>query len=129
MLAEPRWFYDMNEITNTGTIVINLINITSDNIMAKEGIGTVRMRMVGEPYYNYTENVNPIDIVYTPLGQDYSVAWDNYIRKTFTKPGLALSTTGIPGTGSQLTYRLSRSGSTSSLTLVIKRYDVEIESI
>ena len=131
MLAEPRWFYDANPITNTGTIVINLISITSDNLMAKEGIGTVRMRMVGEPYYNYTENVNPIVIVYTPLGQDYSVAWDNYIKKTFTnQPGLTFSplVTNSPGTGSQLTYSLTPSGSTS-LTLVIKKYEVKIESI
>ena len=43
MIAEPRWFYD--EPTNT--MVINLINITSTNIMAKEGIGTVQMSLVG----------------------------------------------------------------------------------
>jgi len=125
MLAEPRWFYDANPITNTGTIVINLINITSDNLMAKEGIGTVRMRMVGEPYYNYTENVNSIVIDYTPLGQDYSVAWDNYIKKTFSnQPGLTLGSSGTPGTGSPLTYTL-----TGPMTLVIKKYEVKIESI
>ena len=48
MIAEPRWFYD--EPTNT--MVINLINITSTNIMAKEGIGTVQMALVGVPEYN-----------------------------------------------------------------------------
>ena len=43
MIAEPRWFYD--EPTNT--MVINLINITSTHIMAKEGIGTVQMSLNG----------------------------------------------------------------------------------
>jgi hypothetical protein len=132
MVAEPRWFYDVNQITNTNTMVINLINITSDNLMAKEGIGTVRMALVGEPYYNYTPGISvPIYVDYTPdPGQDYSVAWDNYIKKTFTnQPGLAFSpsVTNSPGTGSQLRYTLTPSG--SPLTLVIKRYEVKIESI
>ena len=61
--------------------------------MAKEGIGTVRMKLVSEPYYNYSTGVNPVVIVYTPdsglNGQDYSVAWDNYMKKTFSnQPGL-----------------------------------------
>jgi hypothetical protein len=43
MLAELRWFYD----STTNTMVINLINITSTHIMAKEGIGTVQMKLVG----------------------------------------------------------------------------------
>ena len=48
MIAEPRWFYD----AQTNTMVINLINITSTDIMAKEGIGTVQMALVGVPEYN-----------------------------------------------------------------------------
>ena len=35
------------------TLVINLINITSDTIMAKEGIGTVRMKLGEEHITNY----------------------------------------------------------------------------
>ena len=53
MLAEPRWFYD----GNTQTMVINLINITSAGIMAKEGIGTVQMTL-GETNYTYISPVN-----------------------------------------------------------------------
>ncbi len=53
MLAEPRWFFD----TNTNKMVINLIEFTSDTIMSKEGIGTVQMSLVGEPYFN--ESVVP----------------------------------------------------------------------
>ena len=121
MVAEPRWFYDVNQITNTNTMVINLINITSDNLMAKEGIGTVRMALVGEPYYNYNPGISAdIYVDYTPgPGQDYSVAWDNYFMKI---PGMAHS--GTPGLGTPITYTLPRVD-----TLVIKKYEVKIESI
>jgi len=127
MLAEPRWFYD----ANTNTMVINLINITSSGIMAKEGIGTVQMTL-GETNYNYTPNINPIIIVYTPdpgmNGMDYSVSWDNYIKKTFSnQPGLTL-TLGVnqPGTGLPLTYTLRN---TNPMNLVVKKYEVQIKSI
>ena len=84
MLAEPRWFYD----ESTKTLVINLINITSDNLMAKEGIGTVRMKL-GETTPPATIS-SPLTIVYTPGEQDYSVAWDNFIMKTFTNQRVLL---------------------------------------
>jgi hypothetical protein len=120
MLAEPRWFYD----ESTKTLVINLINITSDNLMAKEGIGTVRMKL-GETTSPAAIS-SPLTIVYTPGEQDYSVAWDNFIMKTFTnQPGLTITPSGItPGTGSPLTYTL-----TGPMTVVIKTYEVKIESI
>jgi hypothetical protein len=122
MLAEPRWFYD----SPTNTMMITLFNITSDDLMAKVGIGTVRMKL-GKTNYVNIPNINSIIIVYTPdPEQDYSVAWDNYIRKTFpNQPGLTLSSSGIPGTGVPLTYTLTG----SSMTLIIKQYEVKIESI
>ena len=130
MLAEPRWFYD----STTNTMVINLINITSTELMAKEGIGTVQMMLVGEPYYNETfvpVNQNII-LIYTPdATQDYSVAWDNYFKKTFTnQPGLTLTLTPseIPGTGVPITYTLKNTGS-SDMALVIKIFEVKIKSI
>ncbi len=55
MLAEPRWFFD----SGTNKMVINLINITSADIMAKEGIGTVQMSLGNEQYFN--ESVIPVD--------------------------------------------------------------------
>ena len=128
MLSEPRWFYD----PNTNTTVINLINITSSSLMAKEGIGTVQMAL-GETNYTYVPNINsPINIVYAPNpglnGQDYSVAWDSYINKTFTnQPGLTLTPLSVaPGTGSPLTYTLT---SINPMTLVIKRYEVIIKNL
>jgi len=128
MISEPRWFYDANQITNTNTLVINLINITSNNILAKEGIGTVQMTL-GETNYTYVPNINDINIIYTPnSGMDYSVAWDNYIKKTFTnQPGLTLTPpSATPGTGLPLTYKLTGS---NPITLVIKKYEVQIKNI
>jgi len=118
MLADPRWFYD----DNTQTMVINLINITRPRLMAKEGIGTVRMNL-GETTYRY-EPITPGDdvyVVYTPdPSNDYSVAWDNYFMKI---PGMGHSAV-IPGTGQPITYTLP-----TTRTLVIKTYEVNIESI
>ena len=64
-------------------MVINLINITSNSIMAKEGIGTVQMTL-GETNYNYTTNLagSTLTMNYTSdTTHDYSVAWDNYFTK------------------------------------------------
>jgi hypothetical protein len=128
MLAEPRWFFD----TNTNKMVINLIELTSDTIMAKEGIGTVQMSLTGEPYYNETfVSVNQnITIVYNPdATQDYSVAWDNYIWNTWNVPqSYKISKSGTPGAGVPVTYTLKNAGSTD-MALVIKIFKVNIRSI
>ncbi len=129
MLAQPRWFFD----AATNTMVINLINITSSSIMAKEGIGTVQMESVGEPYYNETfvpvgQN---IEIVYTPDNiQDYSVAWDNYIWNTWNVPQSykVLRSGATPGTGGPITYTFRNAGSTD-MALVIKIFTANIRSI
>jgi len=125
MLAEPRWFYD--EPTNT--MVINLINITSKQPMAKEGIGTVQMALVGEPYYNETifsfgDPRLPIKMDYTyDLGQSYSSAWNTYFTKTFNKPPISSSTTTTK-------YELPINKThPKSGKLVIKKFEVEIKSI
>jgi hypothetical protein len=119
MLAEPRWFYD----ANTQTMVINLINITRPGLIAKEGIGTVRMNLGKTAYTTYP--ITPGDavtVVYTPDStNDYSVAWDNYFMKI---PGMTRPPTPTPGSGAQLTYTLP-----TITTLVIKTYEVNIESI
>jgi hypothetical protein len=128
MLTEPRWFFD----TTTNTMVINLINITSTNIMAKEGIGTVQMKLVGEPYYNETVFISndprfPIKIDYTPDKMlDYSIAWDNYFNKTLGMP----NPSGTPGsgTGNPITYLLPIDTNREA-KLVIKIFEVEIKSI
>jgi len=133
MLAEPRWFFD----SATNTIVFNLIKMTSDTIMAKEGIGTVQMRLVGEPYYSalpLIPNGQEFKLVYTPDasggGQDYSVAWDNYITKTFDNPPYISLTTsgGPPGSGAPVTYTLRNDGA-ADMKLVIKIFEVNIKSL
>jgi hypothetical protein len=129
MLAEPRWFFD--KVTNT--MVINLVEFTSETITAKEGIGTVQMSLTGDPYYN--ETLVPINgnvtITYNPgATQDYSVAWDNYIWNTWNIPQSykAAGKSGTPGTGSPVIYYLNNAGSTP-MTLVIKIFKVSIKPI
>ncbi len=127
MLAEPRWFFD----STTNKMVINLINITSTNIMAKEGIGTVQMSLVGEPYFNETAipNPNEIEIVYTyDQIQDYSVAWDNYIWNSWNIPQ-SYKVQRIPDpTNHKIKFRFKNDGSTDMM-LVIKIFEVRIKSI
>jgi hypothetical protein len=110
-------------------MVINLINITSKQPMAKEGIGTVQMALVGEPYYNETifsfgDPRLPIKMDYTyDLGQSYSSAWNTYFTKTFNKPPISSSTTTTK-------YELPINKThPKSGKLVIKKFEVEIKSI
>jgi hypothetical protein len=118
MLAEPRWFLDPP--SNPNTIVINLINFTSDSIMGREGIGTIRMKLGVTNYTSYP--VTGVTLIYTPNPRmDYSVAWDNYFTKTL---GMS-SSGGPPGSGAPITYTLPA----TVTTLVIKTYEVKIESI
>ncbi|MDP3396396.1 MAG: hypothetical protein Q8S57_07010 [Methanoregula sp.] len=120
MLAEPRWFYD----SETKTMVINFVNLTSTGIMAKTGVGTVQM-VLGEARFQKTDTpplATPVYLEYTPDPvQDYSIAWNNY----FTNPSLGMTLlSGTPGTGTMLKYQLP-----DTTTLVIKQYEVNIKSL
>ncbi len=123
MLSDPRWFYDQP----TNQVVINLINITSDDIMAREGIGTVRAKLGETAYNNYI--ISDVVIEYLPdTEQDYSIAWDNYIIATFNQPGVTcIRTQGAPGMGALIKYQINPV--TAPAKLVIKQYEVNIESI
>jgi hypothetical protein len=118
MLSQPRWFYD----ADTNTMVINLINITSSSLMAKEGIGTVQMTL-GKTTYNYTQGIGvPIYLDYTPDStppspQDYSVAWDSYFINS-------LNMSPLPAPAPTKKYQMP-----TITTLVIKKYEVQIENI
>jgi len=114
MISEPRWFYD----DQTNTMVINLINITSTSIMAKEGIGTVQMTL-GETNYTYIQGISEsIYVDYTPDAvQNYSIAWDNYFTSS-------LNMTPISPTKYQLPTVTN-----PPATLVIKKYEVQIKNI
>jgi len=119
MLAEPRWFYD----SQTDTMVINLVNITSITEQSLAGVGTVQMAL-GETLYQKTDTpplVSPVYFEYTPDPvQDYSIAWDNYFKNTL---GMTLIS-GTPGTGGMVKYQLP-----PTTTLVIKQYEVNIRSL
>ncbi|MFA6226732.1 MAG: hypothetical protein WC620_11315 [Methanoregula sp.] len=118
--AEPRWFYDKQK----NTMVINLIGFNSTEIMSRTGIGTVQMAM-GETHYTYVSPViRPVCLVYIPdttyEGQDYSVAWDNYLRNSMKM--------SLTANGYQLPIDTTNPA-TNPATLVIKKYDAVIKSL
>jgi hypothetical protein len=122
MLAEPRWFYD----GQTKTMVINLVNITSNATLSRAGVSTVQIAL-GETRFNKTDVLDTIPLVppvfleYTPdPAQDYSIAWDNYFQKTLVMTLVS----GTPGTGTILKYQLP-----DTTTLVIKQYEVNLRSL
>ncbi|MDK2917142.1 MAG: hypothetical protein PWR25_1699, partial [Euryarchaeota archaeon] len=79
MLAEPRWFYD----NSTDTFVIYIMNITTDTPMAKSGMTTVRMSLVGSDSQSIPVPGNDVTVAYTSGSSgDYSVAWENYLTGT-----------------------------------------------
>lgn len=113
MLAEPRWFYD----NSTGTFVIYLMNITTDEAMARSGVATVRMSLEGSD--TQTVPVAPGDKVtveYTGGSSgDYSTAWENYLTGT----SVGMQKTAIDG-------KYER---TAVSKLVIKEYRIKIHDI
>jgi uncharacterized protein YdeI (BOF family) len=111
MLAEPRWFYD--DVTKT--LVINLISLNSTGTLAKTGIGTVQMKL-GETSYVSQNGAGGLTVTldYTPdPTQDTSTAWKTYLTRN-----------GWTETGAN-SYRFADSVN----TLVVKRYDVIVQSI
>jgi hypothetical protein len=75
MLAESRWFYD----GPTGTFTIYIMNITTDDLMAKSGMAAVRMSLVNVDTQVYTAP-GTVTVTYTgDSGNDLSVAWENYL--------------------------------------------------
>jgi hypothetical protein len=80
MLAEPRWIIGKQPGSNT--VVITLIDITSDSIMAKEGIGTVKMALFGDPLvYPYTSSPTQLSVKFAEDSDPkYHVAWENYFE-------------------------------------------------
>jgi len=92
MLAEPRWFYD--ELTEM--LVIYIMNITTDESMAKSGMATVRMSLesVNTPPPIPVSPGNIVTVQYTSGSSgNYLVAWENYLTSRFkmlrheTEPG------------------------------------------
>lgn len=76
MLAEPRWFYD----NSTGTFVIYLMNITTDERMAKSGVATVRMSLEDVVTNVSSPPDKEITVIYGgDTNNDNSVAWGNYL--------------------------------------------------
>ncbi|MDN5340638.1 MAG: hypothetical protein PWQ30_1747 [Euryarchaeota archaeon] len=82
MLAEPRWFYD----NSTDTFVIYIMNITTETMMAKSGMTTVRMSLVGSESQSIPVPGGNVAVEYTSGSSgDYSVAWENYLTGASVK--------------------------------------------
>ena len=119
MLAEPRWFIDIDPLTVKTTIVINLIRIDSSDLMGESGVGTVRFAL-NQTYFKQ-EDLSMGDVVtvqYTPdPNNDYSTAWQNYLTRTldYTDAG-----------GGRYQYRVA---TLNGGVLVIKYYDVIVKSL
>ena len=116
MLAEPRWFYDIDTTTGSPikTFVVYIMNITTDEPMAKSGMATVRMSLekTNTTVYAPPGGAFEVEVTY-PEDADNSVAWENYL------------------TGGSL--KMSSSGGTYTLSginkLVVKEYNIKIHGI
>jgi hypothetical protein len=118
MLAEPRWFSDVDPITSKTTSVIPLIGMNSSIFMSQAGVGTIRMQLSNTSYTEISTPtlVNPVKVYYIKDPKnDFSVAWRNYFTNT-------------------LKWQENPSGSgiytvPTTDTLIIKRYDIMVKSL
>jgi len=114
MLAEPRWYID--EINNTKTFVITLMNIITDNVMSRNGIGIVKMRASNPEYYAFTDSDGmTITVQYTRDSSkfDFSKGWGNYFVNSLNMNNTAPNIYKI--------YDVNN--------LIIKQYEIKILSI
>lgn len=116
MLAEPRWFCDVDPITNKKTFVIYLMNISAGERMAKSGMTTVRMKRLDTSPIPPIQNPDIITVTYNNPSDGYSTAWKNYL----TSPTVGMKQKG----GFQNTYEISGVNK-----LVIKEYEIKILGI
>ncbi len=115
MLAEPRWFYDINPSTHEGTFVIYIMNITTETPMAKSGMTTVRMSLEGSDTQSIPVSGGKVTVEYTSGSSgNYSVAWENYLTGT----SVGMQKTAL--------NNYERSGVAN---LVIKEYRIRIHDI
>ncbi|WP_317295602.1 DUF7289 family protein [Methanoculleus nereidis] len=117
MLAEPRWFYD----DSTGTFVVYIMNITTETLMAKSGMTTVRMSLENATTHPPLLNPTAITVKYEtdPSGDYYSTAWENYL----TGSSLGMDKTAIPN---EYKWKITDNPVNK---LVIKEYEIKIHDI
>jgi hypothetical protein len=120
MLAEPRWFCDVDMTTEppTKTFVIYLMEIDAGEPMAKSGMATVKMKLLDIPSDPPILNPGVVKVTYNGASGGYSTAWKNYLTSSV---GMSVSTD--PG-DPEGTYILSDVDK-----LVIKRYKIQILGI
>ncbi|WP_317063923.1 DUF7289 family protein [Methanoculleus caldifontis] len=114
MLAEPRWFYDVNPVTGEKTFVIYIMNISTDETTAKSGMATVRMSLEGTIPHMPPGDAVDVMVRYTgDTENDLTTAWENYL------------TGGSPGmSGSGGIYTLA-----GVKKLIVKEYRIKIHGV
>jgi hypothetical protein len=126
MLSEPRWFLDDDPAGPSRTLVINMVNITSDEALARNGMGTVQMK-VSELYPPQDITISPgetITITYKDLTEGYTTGWENYFSDS------QVFTTAGPNPCSVSTVAGSKQLSIPAVTrVIIKSYKIEILSL
>jgi len=109
MLAEPRWYID----DASDTLVINLVALNATGMMARSGMGEVRLKLNGTETLMDDKTPGDVTVVYSPdTTSNFSKAWENYL-------------TGSLG--------MTKSGNTYTLAnvdrLIVKKYDILVLSI
>ncbi|MDD1676887.1 MAG: hypothetical protein LUQ40_04025, partial [Methanomicrobiales archaeon] len=88
MIAEPRWFIDVDPITNEKTMVIYYINLVSSGSLSRTGVGNVRMKATVLPMFEGSGTDFNVQVQYHPdtnpanPPNDYATAWKNYFVNT-----------------------------------------------
>ena len=120
MLAEPRWFCDVDTTTDppTKTFVIYLMEIDADEPMAKSGMTTVKMKRLDALSDPPIPNPGTVKVTYNDTSEECSTAWKNYLTST-----VGMSVSADPG-DPEGTYTLPDVDK-----LVIKRYSIQILGI
>jgi len=128
MLADPRWYLD----TNTGTLVINLMNVSSapgtGQLLSQTGVGTVRMRLLNANVTTHNAAGMTVNIRYIPdpknaTPEGYGFAWKTYLTNP-NNLGMTCDPTSDPIKGEPLVCNKPDINS-----IIIKEYDVVVESL
>jgi hypothetical protein len=124
MLAEPRWYVDVDPISGSRSLIVNYVRfvpVAATKVLSETAVGTVRTRHSGTMFYGpatYDPPGQTITITYSPNpDSDYSLAWRNFFTDA---NGLAMTETA-PGSN---TYTMSGVN-----TVLVKEYDVIVEEL
>lgn len=115
MLAEPRWYVDVQE--SEKTFVINLVALNTSGPIARSGMGNVRMQLKSSkpPLILDLPDKETVKVTYLATDlEGFPKAWENYLTGTL----------GMTKSGDTNTYTLKEVS-----RLIIKKYEVQVLGI